>query len=89
MLHIKRLSYKKDIFEKRLENFFSWFGKSGYPTKLVDNQIRTFLESKPKQLFESPSKTGIGVPLDVTYHSRFHNLINTIRKLFIYLYAEA
>ena len=89
VLHIKRMCSKKVILEKRLENFFSWFGKSGYPTKLVDNQIRTFLESKPKQLFESPTKTGTGVPLDVTYHSRFHNLSNTIRKLFIYLSAEA
>ena len=53
-----------------------------------DNQIRRVLESKPEQPFESRSKTGIGVPLVVTYHSRFYNLSNTIRKLFIYLYAE-
>ena len=33
-------------------------------------------------------KNGIGVSFVVTYHPRFHNLSNTIRKLFIYLYAE-
>ena len=57
---------------------------SAYPK----NQIRRVLESKPEQLFESRTKTGIGVPLVVTYHPRFHNLTNTIRKLIIYLYAK-
>ena len=87
-LRIKRLCSKKDAFEKHLESLPSWFGKRGYPKKLVDNQIRWVLESKPEQLFESRTKTGIGVPLVVTYHPRFHNLTNTIRKLFIYLYAK-
>ena len=41
-----------------------------------------------EQLFENRTKTGIGVPLVVTYYPRFHKLRNTIRKLFIYLYAE-
>ena len=49
--------------------------------------MRVF-ESKPEQLFESRTKTGIRVTLVVTYHSRFHNLRCTIRKLFIYLYSE-
>ena len=87
-LRIKRLCSKKDAFEKHLESFRSWFGQHGYPKKLVDNQIRRVLESKPEQLFESCTKTGIGVPLVVTYHPRFHNLSNTIRKLFTYFYAE-
>ena len=87
-LRIKRLCSKKDAFEKHLESFRSWFGQHGYLKKLVDNQIRRVLESKPEQLFESCTKTGIGVPLVVTYHPRFHNLSNTIRKLFTYFYAE-
>ena len=41
-----------------------------------------------EQLFENRTKTGIGVPLVVTYYARFHKLRNTIRKLFVYLYAE-
>ena len=84
-LRIKRLCSKKDAFEKHLESLRSWFGKRGYPKKLVDNQIRRVLESKPEQLFESRIETGIGVPLVVTYHPRFHNLTNTIRKLLIYM----
>ena len=84
-LRIKRLCSKKDAFEKHLESLRSWFGKRGYTKKLVDNQIRRVLESKPEQLFESRIETGIGVPLVVTYHPRFHNLTNTIRKLFIYM----
>ena len=87
-LRIKRLCCKKVTFEKHLESLRSWFGKRGYPKRLVDNQIRRVLESKPEQPFESRTKTGAGVPLVVTYHSWFHNLSNTIRKLFIYLYAE-
>ena len=87
-LRIKRLCSKKDAFEKHLESLRSWFGKRGYPKKHVDNPIRRVLESKPEQLFESRTKTGIGVPLVVTYYPWFHNLSNTIRKLFIYLYAE-
>ena len=70
-LRIKRLCSKKDTFEKHLESLRSWFGKCGYPKELVDNQIRRVLERKPKQLFESRTKTGTGVPLVVTYHPRF------------------
>ena len=55
---------------------------------MVDNQIRRVLESKPELLFDCHTNTGIGVPFVVMYHPRFHNLSNTIRKLFIYLYAE-
>ena len=65
-LRIKRLCSKKDAFEKHLESLCSWFGKCGYPKKLVDNQIRRVLERKPEQIFESRTKTGIGVPLLVT-----------------------
>ena len=57
------------------------------PKTLVDNQIRKVVESKAEQLFKSHAKTGTGVPLAVIYHPRFHNLSNTIRKLFIYLYG--
>ena len=87
-LRIKRLYSKKDAFEKHLESLRFWFGTRGYPKKLVDNQIRRVLESKSEHLFDSRTKTGIGVSLVVTYHPRFHNLSNTIRKLFIYLYTE-
>ena len=90
-LRIKRLYSKKDKFEKYLESLRSCFGKRGYPKGLDDNDARRVLKSKPEQLFEShmdwlsdSRKTGIGVPLVVTYHSWFHNLSNTIRKLFIY-----
>ena len=57
------------------------------PKTLVDNQIRKVVESKAEQLFKSRAKTGTGVLLAVIYHPRFHNLSNTIRKLFIYLYG--
>ena len=65
-----------------------WFGTRSYPKKLVDNQIRRVLESKSEQLFGSRTKTGIGVSFVVSCHPRFHDLTNTIRKLFIYLYTE-
>ena len=87
-LRIKRCCSKKDAFGKHLESLRSWFGKRGYPKKRVNSPIRRVLERKPEQLFESRTKTGISVPLVVTYYPWFHNLSNTIRKLFIYLYAE-
>ena len=87
-LRIKRLCFKKDRFEKHLKSLCSWFYKRRYPKELVDNQIRRVFERKPEQLFERSTKTGTGVPLVVTYHPRFHNLSNIIRKLFIHLYAE-
>ena len=87
-LRIKRLCSKKDTFEKHLESLRSWFGKRGYPKELVENQIRRVLQRKPEQPFESYAKIGTSVPLVVTYHSRFYNLSNIIRKIFIYLYAE-
>ena len=87
-LRIKRLCCKKDIFEKQLENLRSWFDKRGYLKRLIGNQFKMFLENKAEQLFERHIKTGTGVPLVVTYHPWFHNLRNTIRKLFFYLYAE-
>ena len=87
-LCITRLCFKIDAFEKHLESLRSGFRNRGYPKNFLDNQIRSVLESKPEQLFESRTKTGTGVPLVVTYRPRFHNLSNTIRKLFIYLYAE-
>ena len=87
-LRIKRCCSKKDAFGKHLESLRSWFGKRGYPKKRVNSPIRRVLERKPEQLFESRTKTGISVPLVVTYYPWFHNLSNTVRKLFIYLYAE-
>ena len=74
--------------KNNLESLRSWFGKRGYPKELVENQIWTVLERKPEQLFESRTKAGTSVPLVVTHHPRFHNLINMIRKIFIYLYVE-
>ena len=50
--------------------------------------IRLVLQRKPEQLFKRRTKTGTSPPLIVTYHPRFHNLSNIIRKLFIYLYVE-
>ena len=46
--------------------------------KRVENQIRRVIESKPEQLFESRTKTGIVVTHVVTYHPRNHNLSNTL-----------
>ena len=84
-LCIKRLCSKKETFEKHLEGLHSWSGKRSYPKEILENEIRRVLERKPEQLFESSTKTGTGVPLVVTYHPRFHNLSNTIRKIFICL----
>ena len=87
-LHIKRLCSSSLAFEKHLESIHSWFGKCGYPKKLVDNQLRRVVENRPEQLPEHQTKHGTGVPLVVTYHPRFHDLGKIIRKNFIYLYAE-
>ena len=80
--------FQKNKFEKHLESLRSRFDEQGYPKELVENQIRRILESIAKQLFERLSKTRPSVPLVVMYHSPFHNLNNTIRKLFIFLYVE-
>ena len=75
-------------FEKHLESIRSWFGKRGYPKKLVDNQLRRVVENRTEQLPEHQTKHGTGVPLLVKCHPRFHDLGRIIRKNFIYLYAE-
>ena len=62
--------------------------ETGYPKKLVDNQLRSVVENRPEQLPEHQTKHGTGVPLVVTYHPRFHDLGKIISKKFIYLYAE-
>ena len=80
--------FQKNKFEKHLESLRSRFDKQGYPKELVENQIRRILESIAKQLFERLRKTRPSVPLVVMYYSPFHNLNNTIRKLFIFLYVE-
>ena len=80
--------FQKNKFEEHLESLRSRFDKQGYPKELVENQIRRILESIAKQLFERLRKTRPSVPLVVMHHSPFHNLNNTIRKLFIFLYVE-
>ena len=87
-LHIKRLCSSSLAFEKHLGSIRFWFGKRGYPKKLVDNQLRKVVENRSEQLSEHQRKHGTGVPLVVTYHPRFHNLRRIIRKDFIYLYTE-
>ena len=79
--------FQKNKFEKHPGSLRSRFDKQGYPKELVENQ-RRILESIAKQLFERLRKTRPSVPLVVMYHSPFHNLNNTIRKLFIFLYVE-
>ena len=74
---------RKDAFEKHFESLRSWFAKKNQ-ARLSQKHLLTI---KAEQLFESRAKTGTGVPLVVMYHPRFHNLSNTIRRLFIYLYA--
>ena len=87
-LRIKRLCSSSLAFEKYLESKRSWFGKRGYPKKLVDSQLRRVAKNRPEQLPEHQTKQGTGVPLVVTYGPRFHNLSKIIRKKFIYLHAE-
>ena len=87
-LCIKRLRLSSLAFEKHLESIHSWFGKQGYPKKLVDNQLRRVGEKRPEQLPEHQAKHGTGVPLLVTCHPRFHELGKIIGKKIIFLYAE-
>ena len=75
-------------FEKHLESIRSWFGKRGYPKKLVNNQLRRVVENRPEQLTEHQTKHGTGVPLVITYHPWFYDLGKIIRKNFFYLSAE-
>ena len=56
-LRIKRLCSSSLAFENHLESIRSWFGKRGYPKKLVDNQLRRVVENRPEQLPEHKKKT--------------------------------
>ena len=87
-LQIKRLCSSPLTFEKHLESIPSWFGKRGYPKKLVGSQLRRAVEKKAEQLSEHQTIHGTGVPLVVTYHPRFYDFGRIIRKNFIYLYVE-
>ena len=60
-LRIKRLCSSSLAFENHLESIRSWFGKGGYPKKLVDNQLRRgVVGNRPEPLPEhqkNPEKT--------------------------------
>ena len=49
-------------------------------------KLKEFL--KKDELFERPDRKKTSLPLDVTYHPRFHNLSAITRKYFTFLYAE-
>ena len=72
-LRIKRFYLSLVAFEKHLESIRSWFRKCGYPTKLVDNQLRRVVENIPEQLSEYQTKHRAGVLLVVTCHPWFHD----------------
>ena len=52
------------------------------------NNFKKVSEITTHDLIGRSEKKETGVPLTVTYHPRFHNLNNIIRKHFIFLYAE-
>ena len=56
--------------------------------KLLMNNFKKVSEITTHDLIGRSEKKETGVPLTVTYHPRFHNLNNIIRKHFIFLYAE-
>ena len=87
-LRIKILCSSPVAFEKHLESLRSWFCKRGYPQKVVDEQLKRVSEITMHDLIGRSGKKETGVPLTVTYHPRFHNLNNIIRKHFTFLYAE-
>ena len=62
-LRIKRLCSSSLALEKHLESIRSWFGKRGYPKKLVSNQLRRIVEDRLEQLPEHQTKHGTGVPI--------------------------
>ena len=45
-------------------------------------------EKSLNELFERPDRNETGVPLVVTYHSRFHKPRVIVRKYFAFLYAK-
>ena len=71
-------------FEKHLESIRSWFGKRGYPKKIVGNQLRRVVENRLEQLLEQQAKHGTGVSLVVIWQPRFHDLGRIINNKFIY-----
>ena len=83
-LCIKILCSSSLEFEKHLDSIRSWFGKRGYPKKLVGNQLRRVLENRLEQLLEQQTKHGTGVSLVVIWHPRFHDLGRIINHKFIY-----
>ena len=47
-LCIKMLCFFSFTFEKHLESKHSWFRKCGYSKKLLENQLRRIVESRPE-----------------------------------------
>ena len=45
------------------------------------NEWVPLFEKILQELFERPDREDVGVPLVVTYHSRFHNLSNNTRNI--------
>ena len=49
-------THMNHLYLYHLDSIRSWFGKRGYPTKLVDNQLRRVVENRPQQLPEHQKK---------------------------------
>ena len=77
-------------FEIALENHHERpkgrFQNRGYPTTLVDNQLKRV--TKTRQTSDQTYNRGNGVPLVLTYHSRLKNFNDIIKKYLVFLYAK-
>ena len=71
-LRIIRLYLWSLAFEKELESLRFWFGKGGYPQKLVDNQLTRVVQNRLEQS-EHQTKHGAGLSQMFTYHLGFND----------------
>ena len=80
VLRIKTLYSSPLTFEKHHENLKT--------SSIKDVPLKSVSEKILEELYERPDRKDIGVPLVVTYDSRFHNLSTFTTKCFRFLYAE-
>ena len=76
---IKRLYSSSLAFEKYLESIRSWFGKSCFPEKLVDNQLRRTVKKKTnkkktKKKTRQSSYLNIKQNIELVYHIWLHTI---------------
>ena len=86
-LRLSRICFYKNDFEKHLEEMKSWFRVRGYPDNLMKKEMGEVCFSKSTGS-KSKSQESKGVPLVITFHSKFRSIGQLLNKHLPILYMD-